>query len=110
MPTSASVSATSNAALRGRCHSAGRTFTASRYRGHFAAASAPGMKRIRRESYARRMPARPATGLIIGRFNPPHLGHSHMIEWAARRVDHLVVFVNTRAGELVPGELRAQWL
>jgi len=50
------------------------------------------------------------TGLIVGRFNPPHLGHSYMIEWAAARVEQLVVFVNTRDGELVPGSLRAQWL
>ena len=33
-----------------------------------------------------------------------------MIDWAAQRVDRLVVFVNTRDGELVPGKLRAQWL
>ena len=33
-----------------------------------------------------------------------------MIDWAAARVERLVVFVNTRDGELVPGELRAQWL
>jgi NadR type nicotinamide-nucleotide adenylyltransferase len=51
-----------------------------------------------------------ATGLIIGRFNPPHLGHSYMIDWAAERCDRLVVFVNTREGELVPGHLRAGWL
>lgn len=50
------------------------------------------------------------TGLIVGRFNPPHLGHSFMIDWAAERVERLVVFVNTRDGELVPGELRAGWL
>lgn len=50
------------------------------------------------------------TGLIIGRFNPPHLGHSYMIEWAAERCQQLVVFVNTRSGELVPGPLRAGWL
>ena len=50
------------------------------------------------------------TGLIVGRFNPPHRGHSYMIEWAAQRVERLVVFVNTRDGELVPGELRAAWL
>jgi cytidyltransferase-like protein len=50
------------------------------------------------------------TGLIVGRFNPPHLGHSHMIDWASARCDRLVVYVNTRAGELVPGPLRAQWL
>lgn len=52
----------------------------------------------------------PRHGLIVGRFNPPHLGHSFMIEWAAARCDRLVVFVNTRDGEAVPGELRAQWL
>ena len=50
------------------------------------------------------------TALIVGRFNPPHLGHSFMIDWAAERVERLVVFVNTRDGELVPGELRAGWL
>ena len=33
-----------------------------------------------------------------------------MIDWAAQRVDQLVVFVNTRAGELVPGSLRWRWL
>ena len=51
-----------------------------------------------------------SSGLIVGRFNPPHLGHSFMIDWAAERVERLVVFVNTRDGELVPGELRAAWL
>jgi HTH-type transcriptional regulator, transcriptional repressor of NAD biosynthesis genes len=56
------------------------------------------------------MSGRPATGLIVGRFNPPHLGHSFMIDWAAERVDRLVVYVNTRDGELVPGELRVAWL
>jgi NadR type nicotinamide-nucleotide adenylyltransferase len=55
-------------------------------------------------------PVRHPTGLIIGRFNPPHLGHSYMIAWAAERCDRLVVFVNTREGELVPGHLRAGWL
>jgi nicotinamide mononucleotide adenylyltransferase len=33
-----------------------------------------------------------------------------MIDWAAVRCERLVVYVNTRAGELVPGHLRAQWL
>ena len=50
------------------------------------------------------------TGLIIGRFCPPHLGHSHLIDRAASQVDQLVVFVNTRDDEPIPGELRAGWL
>ena len=44
-------------------------------------------------------------GLIVGRFCPPHLGHSFMIDAAAAKVDQLVVMVNTRDGE--PIALRA---
>ena len=51
------------------------------------------------------------TGLIVGRFDPPHLGHTHMIRWAAARCDELVVFVNTSSQrDTAPGELRAAWL
>jgi HTH-type transcriptional repressor of NAD biosynthesis genes len=53
---------------------------------------------------------RAASGLIVGRFCPPHRGHDHLIEQAAAQVEQLVVFVNTRAGEPIPGELRARWL
>lgn len=52
----------------------------------------------------------PTTGLIIGRFCPPHLGHSHLIDTAAAEVDRLTVIVFAKAGESVPGELRAGWL
>ena len=52
-----------------------------------------------------------STGLIVGRFDPPHLGHSHMIEWASERTDRLVVYVNSSfSRDTVPGELRAAWL
>jgi len=44
----------------------------------------------------------PRRGLIVGRFCPPHLGHSFMIDAAAAKVDDLVVMVNTRDGEPVP--------
>ena len=54
---------------------------------------------------------RHATGLIVGRFDPPHLGHSHMIDWAAQRCQELVVFVNTSPErDAAPGDLRAHWL
>ncbi len=56
-------------------------------------------------------PTRFATGLIVGRFDPPHLGHSHMIEEALARTDHLAVYVNSSfARDTVPGELRCMWL
>jgi NadR type nicotinamide-nucleotide adenylyltransferase len=49
-------------------------------------------------------------GLIVGRFCPPHLGHSYLIDAANEQVDRLVVMVNSRDTEPIPGELRAQWL
>lgn len=59
----------------------------------------------------RRRADRHASGLIVGRFDPPHLGHSYMIEWAAARAERLVVFVNSSAArDAVPGSLRTQWL
>jgi cytidyltransferase-like protein len=51
------------------------------------------------------------TGLIVGRFDPPHLGHSHMIDAATRECDALVVFVNSRRDrDWAPGDLRRAWL
>lgn len=51
------------------------------------------------------------TGLIVGRFDPPHLGHSHMIDWALERTERLVVYVNSSfRRDTVPGELRGAWL
>jgi NadR type nicotinamide-nucleotide adenylyltransferase len=56
-------------------------------------------------------PSMHSTGLIVGRFDPPHLGHSHMIEWAAQRCERLVVYVNTSSErDAAPGQLRAGWL
>lgn len=54
--------------------------------------------------------SRHRTGLIVGRFDPPHLGHSFMIDWAAARVERLVVYVNTGDADAAPGSLRARWL
>ena len=55
--------------------------------------------------------SRVPTGLIVGRFDPPHLGHSFMIDWAAQRCERLVVYVNSSAErDAAPGALRAQWL
>lgn len=50
------------------------------------------------------------TGLVVGRFDPPHRGHSFMIDWAAERVGSLVVYVNSGPADAAPGRLRAGWL
>ncbi len=52
-----------------------------------------------------------STGLVVGRFDPPHLGHSFLIERAAATCERLVVFVNSSTvRDTAPGRLRAQWL
>ena len=51
-----------------------------------------------------------SSGLVIGRFCPPHLGHSHLISRAAEQVDDLTVIVFSKDEEPVPGPLREQWL
>ena len=50
------------------------------------------------------------SGLIVGRFDPPHLGHSFLIDSAAAQCDRLVVYVNSRSTDAVAGSLRATWL
>jgi len=50
------------------------------------------------------------TGLVIGKFYPPHKGHKYLIDCAAKRVDHLVVVVCHLAEQKIHGEQRAAWL
>lgn len=49
-------------------------------------------------------------GLVIGKFFPPHLGHSHLIRTGRSLVHHLDVMVCVRADDPIPGELRLAWL
>jgi NadR type nicotinamide-nucleotide adenylyltransferase len=51
-----------------------------------------------------------ATGVVIGKFYPPHHGHTYLIDVARAQVDHLTVIVCDRAGQTIPGHLRAAWL
>ncbi len=54
--------------------------------------------------------ARGSVGVTVGKFNPPHLGHLHLISSAAARVDHLYVLVADRPGETIAAGQRAGWL
>jgi NadR type nicotinamide-nucleotide adenylyltransferase len=49
-------------------------------------------------------------GLVIGKFYPPHLGHHHLIDVAARQVDRLTVLVMASRGESIPLKERVRWL
>ncbi len=52
----------------------------------------------------------PTTGVVIGRFNPPHNGHRYLLDFAQAYVDHLYVLVCTLPSETIPGELRYRWV
>ena len=49
-------------------------------------------------------------GLVVGKFHPPHRGHSFLIETAQGQVDELVVLVCERGDQAIPADLRAKWL
>lgn len=51
-----------------------------------------------------------SSGLIIGKFLPPHLGHQYLIDFARNYVDKLTVLVCSLKSEPIPGELRYKWM
>lgn len=50
------------------------------------------------------------SGLVIGKFYPPHAGHHLLIRRAAAEVDTLLVLVMASAAETIPLADRAAWL
>jgi HTH-type transcriptional regulator, transcriptional repressor of NAD biosynthesis genes len=53
---------------------------------------------------------RAGCGVVVGKFNPPHLGHLHLIEQGAARVERLYVLLCDRPDQSIPVALRRQWL
>ncbi len=56
------------------------------------------------------METRAASGLILGKFLPPHAGHLYLIAAAQARVERLTVVVGSLAREPIPGARRVEWL
>lgn len=50
------------------------------------------------------------TGLILGKFLPPTMGHQYLVDFALNWVDDLTVVVGTLRAEPIPGELRYRWM
>jgi len=48
--------------------------------------------------------------VVVGKFNPPHLGHLHLITTAAAQVDRVVVLLCDRADQTISAETRRRWL
>lgn len=49
-------------------------------------------------------------GVVIGKFNPFHLGHDHLICTAKDACTKVFVIVCERPDQTLPGELRASWI
>jgi HTH-type transcriptional repressor of NAD biosynthesis genes len=49
-------------------------------------------------------------GIVIGKFHPPHRGHSFLISAALKQSDEVVVIICERNDQSIPGKLRAGWL
>ncbi len=50
------------------------------------------------------------TGLILGKFLPPHRGHEYLVNFAAGFADRVTVHVCPTDADPIPGELRYQWM
>lgn len=50
------------------------------------------------------------TGVVIGKFLPPHRGHKFLIDTAASQVKNLTVIVCEKPTDPIPGTLRAGWM
>ncbi|HUG84555.1 MAG TPA: AAA family ATPase, partial [Euzebya sp.] len=49
-------------------------------------------------------------GVAMGRFNPPHLGHVHLLTTGASKVRQMHVLLRHRPEQTLPAEQRAAWL
>ncbi len=50
------------------------------------------------------------SGLVLGKFMPPHLGHVYLVDFARSYADEVTVVVGTLAREPIPPELRVAWM
>jgi cytidyltransferase-like protein len=53
---------------------------------------------------------KPRTGIILGKFMPPHLGHQYLVDLARSYVDSLTVLVCSIQSEPITGDFRYHWM
>lgn len=51
-----------------------------------------------------------ATGMVLGKFLPPTLGHRYLIDFARAWCPNLTVIIGTLQREPIPGDLRVAWM
>lgn len=50
------------------------------------------------------------TGLLLGKFMPPHSGHVYLAQFACQFVDHLYIVVGSLKSEPIAGKQRHAWM
>jgi HTH-type transcriptional repressor of NAD biosynthesis genes len=50
------------------------------------------------------------TGLVIGKFYPPHLGHKHLLDVAQSQSHSVIAIICERDDQTISGRIRADWL
>lgn len=50
------------------------------------------------------------TGMVLGKFLPPHLGHLYLVDFARNYADEITVVVGTLESEPIPGITRFHWM
>lgn len=55
-------------------------------------------------------PLQNSVGVAVGKFNPPHMGHVHLVRTAAAQVNHLFVLLADDPDQTIRGDVRAGWL
>lgn len=50
------------------------------------------------------------TGLVIGKFMPPHVGHQYLVNFASEYVQDLYVIISTDQDDIIPGAFRKSWM
>lgn len=56
------------------------------------------------------MSPRPAHGLVLGKFMPPHAGHQFLCDFARAACEQLTILACSLPGDPIPGERRAAWM
>lgn len=50
------------------------------------------------------------SGMVMGKFYPPHKGHSYILSLAQSQVDKLHIVICSTQSQTIPSEIREKWL
>lgn len=57
-----------------------------------------------------KFPTFKASGLVLGKFLPPHKGHQYLVDFAQENVDKLYIVVDNISNDVIPVKQRMKWM